>query len=80
MTPSPDARPLRTRERCRPKTLVEGSRTPISIGAIAGGRVGGNPGVLLRNGAEARVPDFLSGVGKSNVDGDGSAGSANEPC
>ena len=54
-----------------PTTLVEGSETPVSIGAIAGGCVGGNPGLSLWNGAEARARDLFSGAGKSNTDGGG---------
>ncbi len=54
-----------------PTTLVEGSGTPISIGAIAGGCVGGNPGLSLWNGAGALARDLFSGVGKSNTDGGG---------
>lgn len=54
-----------------PTTLVEGSGTPISIGAIAGGCVGGNPGLSLWNEAEARSRDLYSGAGKSNTDGGG---------
>lgn len=52
-------------------TLVEGSGTPISIGAIAGGCVGGNPGLSLWSGAEARSRDLFSSAGKSNTDGGG---------
>ncbi|MFI8664388.1 hypothetical protein ACIGKR_30670 [Rhodococcus qingshengii] len=54
-----------------PTTLVEGSGTPVSIGAISGGCVGGNPGLSLWNGAEARARDLLPGAGKSNTDGGG---------
>lgn len=54
-----------------PTTLVEGSGTPVSIGAIAGGCVGGNPGLSLWNGAEERSRDLLPGAGKSNTDGGG---------
>ncbi|ROZ52763.1 hypothetical protein EEB12_28305 [Rhodococcus sp. WS1] len=54
-----------------PTTLVEGSGTPISIGSIAGGCVGGNPGLSLWNEAEARARDLFSGAGKSNTDGGG---------
>ncbi len=54
-----------------PTTLVEGSGTPVSIGAIAGGCVGGNPGLSLWSGAEARARDLFSGAGKSNTDGGG---------
>lgn len=54
-----------------PTTLVEGSGTPVSIGAIAGGCVGGNPGLSLWNGAEALARDLFSGAGKSNTDGGG---------
>ena len=54
-----------------PTTLVEGSETPVSIGAIAGGCVGGNAGLSLWNGAEARARDLFSGAGKSNTDGGG---------
>ncbi|MDN3460886.1 hypothetical protein [Rhodococcus sp. APC 3903] len=41
----------------------------MSIGAIAGGYVGGNPDLSLWNGAEARSRDLLPGAGKSNADG-----------
>lgn len=54
-----------------PTTLVEGSGAPVSIGAIDGGCVGGNPGLSLWNGAEARARDLFSGAGKSNTDGGG---------
>lgn len=40
-----------------PTALVEGSVTPVSIGAIAGGCVGGNPSLSLGNGAVARARD-----------------------
>lgn len=43
----------------------------MSIGAIAGGCVGGNPGLSLGYGAEAPSRDLFSGVGKSNADGGG---------
>ncbi|GEM_PF-5374048 len=43
----------------------------MSIGAIAGGCVGGNPGLSLGNGAEALARDLLPGAGKSNTDGGG---------
>lgn len=52
-------------------TLVEGSVPAVSIGSIAGGCVGGNPGFSLGNGAEARSRDLLPGAGKSNTDGGG---------
>lgn len=51
---------------------IEDFWTPVSIGAIgaiAGGCVGGNPGLSLWNGAEARSRDLFSGAGKSNTDG-----------
>lgn len=54
-----------------PTTLVEGSGTPVSIGAIAGGCIGGNPGLSLWNRAEALARDLLPGVGKSNRGGGG---------
>ncbi|MFI8664720.1 hypothetical protein ACIGKR_32370 [Rhodococcus qingshengii] len=57
-----------------PTTRAEGSVTPVSIGAIgaiAGGCVGGNPGLSLGNEAEARARDLFSGTGKSNPDGGG---------
>lgn len=54
-----------------PTTLVEGSGTPVSIVSIAGGCVGGNPGLSLWNGAEARARDLFSGAGKPNTDGGG---------
>lgn len=54
-----------------PTTLVEGSGTPVSIGAIAGGCVGGNPGFSLGNEAEALARDLFSGAGKPSTDGGG---------
>ncbi|MFF1555782.1 hypothetical protein ACFVX3_32700 [Rhodococcus erythropolis] len=54
-----------------PTTLVEGSGTPVPIGAIAGGCVGGNPGLSLGNGAEACSRDLLPGQGRASTDGGG---------
>lgn len=57
------------------ETLVHdprgGSWTPVSVGSIVGGCVGGNPGFSLGNGAEARARDLFSRARRSSPGGDG---------
>ena len=57
-----------------PTTLVEGSGIPMSIGAIAGGCVGGDPGLALwtavENGLGALTPRSIESIPAGYVGGD----------